>query len=63
MIGACSTRVGGRKLIRILVNTHEGKRPLGVPRRRWEINIAINIHKIVCDNVYSIQLALKRNKW
>jgi hypothetical protein len=29
----------GRGVYRVLVGKHEGKRPLGRPRRRWEDNI------------------------
>jgi hypothetical protein len=29
----------GRGVSRVLVGRHEGKRPLGRPRRRWEDNI------------------------
>ena len=34
------TSIGvGRSLYRVLVGKPEGKRPLGRPRRRWEVNI------------------------
>jgi hypothetical protein len=40
--------MGQRKgAYRVLVRKHEGKRPLGRPRRRWEYNIEID-HKTVC---------------
>jgi hypothetical protein len=32
----------GRSVYRVLVGSPEGKRPLGIPRRRWEDNIKIN---------------------
>jgi hypothetical protein len=33
------TRIGERRgIYRVLVGKHEGKRPLGTPRRRWEDN-------------------------
>jgi hypothetical protein len=31
----------------ILVGKHEGKRPLGRPRRRWVDNIKINLREII----------------
>ena len=31
----------GRGVHRVLVGKPEGKRPLGTPRRRWEINIIL----------------------
>jgi hypothetical protein len=27
----------------------EGKRPLGKPRRRWEVNIKMNLKEIGCE--------------
>ena len=32
---------------RVLVGKHEGKRPLGRPRRRWEDNIKMDLRKWV----------------
>ena len=32
-----------------LVGKHEGKRPLGRPRRRWEDNIKMDLREVVCD--------------
>jgi len=36
-----------RGAYRISVWRHEGKRPLGRPRRRWEDNIKMDIQEIV----------------
>jgi hypothetical protein len=33
---------------RILVGKHEGKRPFGRPRRRWEDNIKMELQKVGC---------------
>jgi len=33
----------GRGVYRVLVGKHEGKRPLGRPRRRWEDNIKTDL--------------------
>jgi hypothetical protein len=35
----------GRGVYRVLVGKHEGKRPLGRPRRRWEDNIKMDLRK------------------
>jgi hypothetical protein len=35
-----------RNAYKILVRKPEGKRPLGIPRRRWEDNIKTDIKKI-----------------
>jgi len=36
MSGACSTYGGEERGCKVLVGKHEGKRPLGRPRHRWE---------------------------
>jgi hypothetical protein len=35
-----------RKEHRVLVGKHEGKRPLGRPRRRWEDGIKMDLEEI-----------------
>jgi hypothetical protein len=35
-----------RGVHRVLVGKHEGKRPLGRPRRRWEDNIKMDIQEV-----------------
>jgi hypothetical protein len=40
--GACGTRGRGEEMCKLLVGKLEGKRPLGGPRRRWEIGIKID---------------------
>jgi hypothetical protein len=35
----------GRGAYRVLVGRPEGERPLGRPRRRWEVNIKITLGK------------------
>jgi hypothetical protein len=34
-----------RSVYRILVERPEGRRPLGRPRSRWEVNIKINLQE------------------
>jgi hypothetical protein len=36
----------GRNVYRVLVGKPEGKRPLGRPRRRWEIGIKMDLREI-----------------
>jgi hypothetical protein len=36
----------GEKLYRVLVGKHEGKRPLGRPRCRWEDGIRMDLMEI-----------------
>jgi hypothetical protein len=41
---------------RVLVGKHEGKRPLGKPRRRWEDNIQTELQKVGCGGIDWIDL-------
>ena len=38
-----------RNAYRVLVGKTEGKRPLGRPRRRWEVNIKMDLREVGCD--------------
>jgi hypothetical protein len=40
--------VEGRGMYRVLVGKHEGKRPLGRPRCRWEDNIKMDLQEVGC---------------
>jgi hypothetical protein len=44
MGGACGAHGGGA--YNILVGRPEGRRPLGIPRRRWEDNIKMDLMEI-----------------
>ena len=52
-----------RAVYRILVRKPEGKRPLGMPRSRWEDNIKMNLRKIGCGVMDWIDLAQDRDSW
>jgi hypothetical protein len=41
----------------------EGKRPLGMPRRRWGHGIRMDLKEIGSGSVDWIQLAQDRNRW
>jgi hypothetical protein len=47
---------------RILLWRHEGRRPLGRPRRRWRDNIKIDL-QVVGWGVDWIELAQDRDRW
>jgi hypothetical protein len=42
---------------------HEGKRPLGRPRRRWEDNIKMDLRETGIDGANWIRLAQDRVQW
>jgi hypothetical protein len=48
---------------RILVETPEGKRPLGRPRRRWEDKIKADHREIGWGDMDWIDLAQDRDQW
>jgi hypothetical protein len=52
-----------RNAYRLLVGKPEGKRPLGIPRRRWVNNIRMDLGEVVCCDVDWIGLAQDRNRW
>jgi len=52
-----------RGVYRVLVEKHEGKRPLGRTRRRWEGNIKMDIQEVGCGGVDLIELAQDRDRW
>jgi len=57
-------RVGkGRGIYRVLVEKAEGKRPMGIPRRRWEDNIKIDPQEVECGSMDRIELAQDRDSW
>ena len=42
---------------------HEGKRPLGRPRLRWEDNIKMDLQEVACGGMDWIDLAQDRDRW
>jgi hypothetical protein len=55
--------VEGRGVYRFFVGRPEGKRPLGRPRRRWEVNIKLDLREIGVDGANWIWLAQNRVRW
>ena len=43
---ACGRMEEGRSAFKILTGKPTGKRPLGRPRQRWEVNIRVDIEEI-----------------
>jgi hypothetical protein len=52
-----------RNAYRVLVGKPEGKRPLGIPRRRWIVNIKMDLLEILLNVVDWIGLAQDRDRW
>jgi hypothetical protein len=53
----------GSGVYRVLVGKPEVKRPLGIPRRRWEDNINLYLQEVECEGVDWIDLAQDRGRW
>jgi hypothetical protein len=60
--GACSSDWEGRGVYMVLVGKHEGKRPLGRPRRRWE-DIRMDLQEVGCGEMDLIELAQYIDRW
>jgi hypothetical protein len=56
---AYSTNCSKRNSYRILVETPEGKRPVGRPRRRWVDNIKMDLREIGWGGMEWIDLWLR----
>jgi len=52
-----------RGVCRILVGKPEGKTPLGIPRRRWEDNIKMDLQEVGCEAMDWINVAQDRDRW
>jgi hypothetical protein len=53
----------GKGVYRALVEKPEVKRPLGIPRRRWEDDIEMDLREIGVDGANWIRLAQDRVQW
>ena len=53
----------GRVVHRFLVRKPDGRRPLGIPRRRWEDNIKKDVQEVGGDFGDWMELAQDRDSW
>ena len=53
----------GRGVHKVLVGKPEGKRPLGIPRRRWEDNIKMDLEEVRRGCGDWMELAQDRDRW
>ena len=53
----------GRGVHKVLVGKPEGKRPLGIPRRRWEDNIKMDLEEVRRGCGDWMELAQVRDRW
>jgi len=52
-----------RGMYRVLVGKPEGRRPVGRPRRRWVVNIRMDLQEVGCVYMDRIGLAQDRDRW
>ena len=52
-----------RNIYRVLVRKPQGKRPLEIPRRRWEDNNKMDLQELGCGGMDWIELAQHRDSW
>ena len=50
-------------MYRVLMGKHEGKRPLGKPRHRWEDTIKMDLQAVGWGGMVWIDLAQDRDRW
>jgi len=60
----CVACLGERRgVYRALAGNHEGKRSVGRPKHRWEVNINVDLQEVGCGAMDWIELAHNRDSW
>ena len=62
-VGHVARMEEGRRVHKVLVGKHEGKRPLGRPRRRWEDNMKMDLEEVGRGCGDWMELAQDRDRW
>ena len=52
-----------RGMYKVLVGKHEGRRPLGRSRCRWEDNVKMDFQEVGCGGMDWIDLAHDKDRW
>jgi hypothetical protein len=60
---ACNTNGEKRNAYRILAGKPEGKKPLRRPKRRWVVNIKMELREIEWGGMDWFDLAEDRDQW
>ena len=60
---ACSAYGGEEKPMQGFGGKSEGKRPLGRPRRRWEVTIKMDFQEVGRGGMDWIELSQDRDRW
>nr|CAD7574062.1 unnamed protein product [Timema californicum] len=50
-------------MVRVLTGKPNGKRPLGIPKRKWADNIRMDLKAIGCNEVDWIEVVQYRAQW
>jgi hypothetical protein len=53
----------GRGAYRVLVGKPGGKRTLGRPRRKWDVNIKMDLQEMGCGGMDRFEWAQDRDRW
>ena len=62
-VGHVARMEEGRDVHKVVAGKPEGKRPLGIPRRRWEDNIKMDLKEVGLGCGDWMELAKDRERW
>jgi hypothetical protein len=60
---SCSTYLGEERFIQGFGGEASGKEPLGRPRRRWDVNIKMDLKEVRWSGMDWFDVAQYRNRW